>query len=87
MPGMTKHLTILTGGSRGMGLSMGQQLLQQGHQLLSIARKTSTALASSASKPEQLLQWEQDLAQSAAAAQRLATWLGTIDPVNGPASP
>jgi NAD(P)-dependent dehydrogenase (short-subunit alcohol dehydrogenase family) len=80
MPGMTKHLTILTGGSRGMGLSMGQQLLQQGHQLLSIARKTSTALASSASKPEQLLQWEQDLAQSAAAAQRLATWLGTIDP-------
>lgn len=79
MPGMTKHLTILTGGSRGMGLSMGQQLLQQGHQLLSIARKTSTALASSASKPAQLLQWEQDLAQSAAAAQRLATWLGTLN--------
>ena len=78
---MTKHLTILTGGSRGMGLSMGQQLLQQGHQLLSIARKTSATLASSASKPAQLLQWEQDLAQSAAAAQRLATWLGTIDPL------
>ncbi|MDN5506156.1 MAG: short-chain dehydrogenase, partial [Comamonas sp.] len=77
---MTKHLTILTGGSRGMGLSMGQQLLQQGHQLLSIARKTSAALASSASTPAQLLQWEQDLAQSAAAAQRLATWLGTMDP-------
>lgn len=80
MPGMTKHLTILTGGSRGMGLSMGQQLLLQGHQLLSIARKTSAALATSASTPAQLLQWEQDLAQSAAAAQRLATWLGTIDP-------
>lgn len=76
---MTKHLTILTGGSRGMGLAMGQQLLAQGHQLLSIARKTSATLAASASRPEQLLQWEQDLAQSAAAAQRLTTWLGTLN--------
>lgn len=76
---MTKHLTILTGASRGMGLAMGQQLLAQGHQLLSIARKTSATLAASASRPEQLLQWEQDLAQSAAAAQRLTTWLGTLN--------
>lgn len=75
---MTKHLTILTGGSRGMGLAIGQQLLAQGHHLLSIARKTSAELASSTSKPEQLLQWEQDLSQSAAAAQRLTTWLGTL---------
>ena len=35
---MTKHLTILTGGSRGMGLAMAQQLLQPGHTLISIAR-------------------------------------------------
>lgn len=75
---MTKHLIILTGGSRGMGLAMGQQLLQQGHHVLSIARKTSDALTACASEPQQLLQWEQDLAQSAAAAQRLATWLGTL---------
>lgn len=75
---MTKHLTILTGGSRGMGLAIGQQLLARGHHLLSIARKTSAELVSSASKPEQLLQWEQDLSQSAAAAQRLTTWLGTL---------
>lgn len=75
---MTKHLTILTGGSRGMGLAMGLQLLTQGHHLLSIARSTSTALGSSASNPEQLLQWEQDLAQSAAAAQRLSIWLSTL---------
>ncbi|RGE46894.1 SDR family NAD(P)-dependent oxidoreductase [Comamonas testosteroni] len=75
---MTKHLTILTGGSRGMGLAMGQQLLQQGQHLLSISRKTSIALQSAAQKPEQLLQWEQDLAQSATAAQRLATWLRTL---------
>lgn len=79
MVGMTKHLTILTGGSRGMGLAMGQQLLTQGHHVLSIARKTSAELAASASKPEQLLQWEQDLSQSAAAAQRLATWLDTLE--------
>ena len=75
---MTKHLTILTGGSRGMGLAMGQQLLQNGHHLLSIARKTSNELTPFASKPVQLLQWEQDLAQSATAAQRLATWLGGL---------
>lgn len=75
---MTKHLTILTGGSRGMGLAMGQQLLQQGHHVLSISRKSSSALQSFAQKPEQLLQWEQDLALSATAAQRLSTWLGTL---------
>jgi len=76
---MTKHLTILTGGSRGMGLAMGQQLLQKGHHVLSIARKTSPELAAFAATPQQLLQWEQDLAQSATAAQRLATWLGTLN--------
>ena len=75
---MSKHLTILTGGSRGMGLAMGQQLLQKGHHLLSIARKTSSDLKPFTSKSEQLLQWEQDLAQSATAAQRLRTWLTTL---------
>ena len=75
---MTKHLTILTGGSRGMGLAMGQQLLQKGHHLLCIARKTSSDLKPFTSKSEQLLQWEQDLAQSATAAQRLRTWLTTL---------
>lgn len=75
---MTKHLTILTGGSRGMGLAMGQQLLQKRHHLLSISRKTSSELAASAREASQLLQWEQDLAQSATAAQRLATWIDTL---------
>ena len=75
---MSNHLTILTGGSRGMGLAMGQQLLQKGHHLLCIARKTSSDLKPFTSKSEQLLQWEQDLAQSATAAQRLRTWLTTL---------
>lgn len=78
MAHMTKHLTILTGGSRGMGLAMGQQLLQKGNHLLSISRKTSSELAASACEASQLLQWEQDLAQSATAAQRLATWIDTL---------
>lgn len=75
---MTKHLTILTGGSRGMGLAMGRQLLRQGHVLLSIARRTSDALAAEAGTAAQLIQWEQDLADSAGAAQRLGAWLATL---------
>ncbi len=76
---MTKHLTILTGGSRGMGLAMGQQLLQRGHHVLSIARRTSADLAASATSPDQLVQWEQDLADSDGAAKRLADWLAGLN--------
>lgn len=75
-----KHLTILTGGSRGMGLSMGQQLLGEGHVLVSIARKSSQALTESASQPDQLQQWEQDLARSDEAATRLSTLLNSLNP-------
>lgn len=76
---MTKHLTILTGGSRGMGLAMGQQLLQRGHHVLSIARRTSADLAASATSPDQLVQWEQDLADTDGAAKRLADWLAGLN--------
>ena len=76
---MTKHLTILTGGSRGMGLAMGQQLLQRGHHVLSIARRTSPDLAASATSPDQLVQWEQDLADTDGAAKRLADWLAGLN--------
>lgn len=74
----TKHLIILTGGSRGMGLAMGQQLLAQGHTVLSIARRTSSELAAAAS-PSQLIQWEQDLGDTDAAAQRLGDWLRSLN--------
>ena len=74
-----KHLTILTGGSRGMGLAIGQQLLREGHMLISIARKTSDALAEAASDAEQLQQWEQDLANSEEAAKRLTTLLSSLN--------
>jgi len=79
---MTTHLTILTGGSRGMGLAMGQQLLAKGHTLLSIARRTSADLAAAARTPAQLIQWEQDLGDTDAAAQRLADWLGGLQPAD-----
>ena len=79
---MTKHLTILTGGSRGMGLAMGQQLLAQGHTVLSIARRNAPALAAAAKAPGQLIQWEQDLGDTDGAAKRLGTWLATLRPAD-----
>ena len=75
----TKHLTILTGGSRGMGLAMGQQLLAKGHTVLSIARRSSSELAAAAATPAQLIQWEQDLGDTDTAAQRLGDWLRSLD--------
>ena len=73
-----KHLTILTGGSRGMGLAMGQQLLREGHSLVSIARKQNEALTEAATDGQHLQQWEQDLADSTGAAKRLTTLLNSL---------
>jgi benzil reductase ((S)-benzoin forming) len=71
-----RHLTILTGASRGMGHAMALQLLAQGHDLLCISRKTSDELAARASQAgRQLEQWPQDLARAENAAARLETWL------------
>ena len=41
---MKKHLTILTGASRGMGLAMAEQLCRPDQQLLCISRGSSDAL-------------------------------------------
>ena len=77
---MTQHLYILTGGSRGMGLAMAQQLLQPGHLLLCISRQRNEALDAQAQAcGAQLLQWQADLADGAAVAQRLTDWLGAQD--------
>ncbi len=75
---MKQDLYILTGGSRGMGLAMAEQLLQPGHLLLCISRQSNEALAAQASaRGVRLLQWQADLADGATAAQRLQAWLGT----------
>ncbi len=75
---MKQDLYILTGGSRGMGLAMAEQLLQPGHLLLCISRQSNEALAALASaRGAPLLQWQADLADGASVAQRLQAWLGT----------
>jgi benzil reductase ((S)-benzoin forming) len=71
---MTSHLFILTGGSRGMGLAMAQQLLQPGHTLISLARQTQPALVAPVGAV--LEQWRCDLSDGAAAALQLREWLG-----------
>lgn len=75
-----RHLTILTGASRGMGFAMAQQLLAAGHDLLCISRKTSDALAGQAAQAGRSCeQWPQDLARAETAAARLETWLAAQD--------
>lgn len=72
----TTHLTILTGASRGMGLAMAEQLIDAGHDLLCISRKTSDALAARAqARGVRIEQWPQDLARADVAAAKLETWL------------
>ena len=71
-----KTLTILTGASRGMGLAMAEQLLQTGHTLLCISRKTNPSLTTLAeAKGATLIQWTQDLAQGADVSRKLDAWL------------
>lgn len=67
----TRHLTVITGASRGMGLAMAEQLAAGGHSLLCISRKTSNVLAAHAA----VEQWNQDLARAATATAKLETWL------------
>lgn len=69
-------LTFLTGASRGLGLAMAEQLLQQGHRLLTISRRPP-ALDHPA-----LTAWAADLADPAPVAARLETWLRSVDPAS-----
>jgi len=74
------HLTILTGASRGMGLAMARQLMDAGHDLLCISRKTNEELAQQAARTgRRCEQWPQDLARAETAAARLETWLQAHD--------
>ena len=72
----TPQLFILTGASRGMGLSMARQLLVPGHTLLCISRTESPALVQHAQQSgATLIQWCHDLADSRALSPRLEGWL------------
>ena len=75
------HLTILTGASRGMGLAMARQLLDAGHELVTLSRSASEELTQAAASPGTALQqWQVDLAAPEAAACRLGEWLAGVDP-------
>jgi NAD(P)-dependent dehydrogenase (short-subunit alcohol dehydrogenase family) len=71
-----RHLTILTGASRGMGLAMARQLLAAGHDILCISRRPGDGLAEAAAAAGRKCEhWPQDLARADAVAGRLETWL------------
>lgn len=78
---MQRHLFILTGASRGMGLAMAEQLLAHENHLLCMSRHPEPSLdAVAAQKNCMLEQWALDLSQSEQAAARLTTWLNSLDP-------
>lgn len=73
---MTQHLYILTGGSRGMGLAIAQQLLQAGNTLICISRNQQASLTAKAQQTgAHLAQWTHDLADGATASLALKAWL------------
>ncbi|GAA6143491.1 SDR family NAD(P)-dependent oxidoreductase [Hydrogenophaga sp. 5NK40-0174] len=72
------HLTILTGASRGMGLAMARQLLDQGHHLLCLSRNENAELTAHAQACNgTLIQWCVDLADPARVRERLQNWLAS----------
>lgn len=71
---------IVTGHSRGMGEAMAQQLLTEGHAVLGIARSASAGLELCSSSAAPLEQWQCDLTDAAAVADRLGEWLAALEP-------
>ena len=74
----TNHLTFITGASRGLGLAMTGQLLNQGHRVVAMARRPTKPDPLPASG--ELISWEVDLGDSTPVAERLAQFLGAQDP-------
>ena len=78
---MQRHLFILTGASRGMGLAMAEQLLSPENHVLCLAHHPAPSLAESAAQNKGTLeQWALDLSQPEPAALRLKTWLNSLHP-------
>lgn len=72
----TKHLTIITGASKGLGLALAMRLLSPDHALLCISRSTSSALATAARLHDApLQQLSLDLSDAEAAATHMRSWL------------
>lgn len=78
---MKKHLYIITGASRGMGLAMAQQLMQSDTALLCISRNVEASLtAVAAAQGTSLEQWPLDLDHGLEAAAMLTQWLASRKP-------
>ena len=76
-----KHLIILTGASRGMGLAMAGQLCTPDALLLCISRAVSPQLEQLAREQgATLTQWPADLAEPAPVATRVLAWLSAQSP-------
>ncbi len=74
------HLTIITGASRGLGAALAVQLLNPQAHLICLSRSSNKRLPALATQAGATLeQWSVDLADGAAAAQRLAQWLAAQD--------
>lgn len=77
---MKQHLYVLTGGSRGMGLAIAEQLVQLGNTLICISRNQQASLAAQAQTlGVHLEQWTHDLADGATASLALKSWLAQQD--------
>ena len=75
---MTRHLYILTGASRGLGLQLAKQLLSNDHVLLCISRNTNQDLGALAERSGFALEQLQfDLANSVEVAAMLVRWLNS----------
>jgi benzil reductase ((S)-benzoin forming) len=74
---MARHLTILTGASRGLGLGMARQLLAQGQRVLAMARQPTVV---GDAHPGELISWEADLNNAGPVAERLSQWLDAQGP-------
>jgi benzil reductase ((S)-benzoin forming) len=80
---MSKHLYIITGASRGMGLALAEQLTASGNQLLCISRQANASLQARADKSTvALAQMQLDLSNSISAAEELRKWFSL--PTNSP---
>jgi benzil reductase ((S)-benzoin forming) len=72
---MSKHLFIITGASRGMGLALAEQLSVSGNQLICISRQANVALQAKADEAKvSITQWQLDLSNSINAVEKLNAW-------------